>query len=60
MKNAYTVTYEAAAFAGESGFSYRILRNGREVGSGWSRGRKRDAEQQASGQVNELEQGRAA
>lgn len=59
MKNAYNVTYEAAAFGGAPGFNYTVTRCGRWVANGWSRGKKHHAEQMAREDIARRE-GRAA
>lgn len=50
-----TIVYEPSAMSGEPGFQYRILRNGRELASGWSRGARHHAERMAKGDLRELE-----
>ena len=60
MKDTYTVMYEATPIAGEPGYSYRILNRGREVASGWSRGRKHHAERMARAELVAIERGKAA
>jgi hypothetical protein len=43
----FTVAYEPASIAGEPGWSFAIYQDAREVASGWSRGKRADAEQEA-------------
>lgn len=56
----YTITYEPGAFSGELGYWYRIRSGPREIGSGWSRGSKAEAERTAKHELRRLERGRAA
>jgi hypothetical protein len=51
----YSIEYSPATIAGEPGYQYTIRDRGREVRSGWSRGRKRLAEEQARQDLFELE-----
>lgn len=53
MKPGYTITYEPATILGERGFSYDIYFDGRLLASGWSRGKKSDAEQSARQTIRE-------
>lgn len=54
MASAFTVHYTREVLAGEPGFSYEIYRDGKHVAGGWSRGRRREAENDASAMVASL------
>lgn len=40
----YTATYKAETLAGEPGWSWQLFAFGRLVAEGWTRGKKREAE----------------
>jgi hypothetical protein len=50
-----TIVYVAAEINGEPGYSYEVIVNRRIVAGGWSRGKKRHAEEQARADVARLE-----
>jgi len=52
MVKTYTIVYRPTAMCGEPGFNYEIRTRGRLVAEGWSRGKKRNAEEQAREAIN--------
>lgn len=55
----YRVEYNAETVLGEAGYSWRLYANSRFVSEGWSRGKRKDAEQDAK-QVIARREGKAA
>jgi hypothetical protein len=52
--SAFNVQYAQQTLSGEPGWSYEIYADGRWVGGGWSRGRRKEAELEASKAVASL------
>ena len=58
-RDGYTVTYVAESMGGEDGFRYDIIRRGKLLRSGWSRGSRRHAERMAAADLRQLERSAA-
>ena len=48
----FTITYEPREMCGEQGFDWKVTRDGKLVAEGWSKGKRRHAEQDAAAVVN--------
>lgn len=58
-RSTFTITYEPRELAGQPGFDWAIIRRGVRIAEGWSRGKRKDAEQDARAVIATLERNAA-